>query len=106
MQKSIGIVFILLLFGAFLISCSSGEKQEAAQQETVQQADTTMQHQMGEMSHGELAADEAIDPVCGMKIKKADAAHTYEFQGKTYYFCMKADYDAFVANPEKYVNKG
>ena len=29
----------------------------------------------------------AIDPVCGMTVQPATAAGSYEYQGKTYYFC-------------------
>jgi YHS domain-containing protein len=49
--------------------------------------------------------DTAVDPVCGMKIKKADAKTKYEYNGKTYYFCMEGCKEKFVADPEKYVKK-
>ncbi len=57
------------------------------------------------MMQGTIAEDEAIDPVCGMKLKKEDATHTMEYRGTMYYFCQKKDYEAFAANPEKYVAK-
>ena len=31
----------------------------------------------------------AIDPVCGMHVVIADAQHTAEHEGTTYYFCAK-----------------
>ena len=43
------------------------------------------------------------DPVCGMRIDPEHAAATAEYRGTTYYFCTKADRDAFVAAPEKYL---
>ena len=52
---------------------------------------------------GEMAADMAVDPVCEMKIKQGEAAATYEYEGKTYYFCMESHKDDFVKNPEQYV---
>lgn len=50
--------------------------------------------------HGE---DTVVDPVCGMKIKKSDAKATYEYNGKTYYFCMEGCKEKFVKEPAKYV---
>lgn len=91
-----------------VVACGKKEQQEQPQQQATQQTETSqmMEHQeMGAMQTAELAEDEAIDPVCGMKIKKADATHTMEHNGKTYYFCMENDYKAFVANPEKYAQK-
>ncbi len=49
------------------------------------------------------AEDSTVDPVCGMKVKKSEAKATYEYDGKTYYFCMEACKDKFVKDPEKYV---
>ena len=42
------------------------------------------------------------DPVCGMRIDTDDAVATAEHEGKTYYFCSRACYDAFVADPASY----
>ena len=47
----------------------------------------------------------AIDPVCGMKIKKKDAAGTSEYKGKTIYFCNKSCKEEFDADPEKYMER-
>jgi xanthine dehydrogenase accessory factor len=35
----------------------------------------------------EIISEEAIDPICGMKVAIARARHTAEAQGVTYYFC-------------------
>ena len=43
--------------------------------------------------------------VGGEKIKKSEAKGTYEYQGKTYYFCCDNCLTSFKENPEKYVNK-
>jgi Cu+-exporting ATPase len=45
----------------------------------------------------------AIDPVCGMKIKKKDAAATSQYQGKTIYFCNKMCKEEFDKEPEKFM---
>ena len=45
----------------------------------------------------------AIDPVCGMKIKKKDAAATSEYGGKTIYFCNEMCKEEFDADPEKFM---
>ncbi len=49
--------------------------------------------------------DTAVDPVCGMTVKKADAKATYEYKGTTYYFCNAGCKESFVKDPEKYLQK-
>ena len=60
-------------------------------------------HQHGEEHAHEHAEETAVDPVCGMKVKKSEAKATYEYKGKTYYFCMEGCKEKFVKNPEKYM---
>jgi YHS domain-containing protein len=57
----------------------------------------------GQMHACNHAEDSTVDPVCGMKVKKSEAKATYEYDGKTYYFCMEACKEKFVKDPEKYV---
>lgn len=47
----------------------------------------------------------AIDPVCGMEVDENLAAATFEYQGKTYYFCAPGCKAAFEKEPEKYLEK-
>ena len=51
------------------------------------------------------AATEAasIDPVCGMTVQPATAAGSYEYQGKTYYFCTTSCLTKFRAEPIHYL---
>jgi YHS domain-containing protein len=42
------------------------------------------------------------DPVCGLMVEK-DAEMSATYNGRTYYFCSKADRDVFRKNPGKYV---
>jgi len=44
-----------------------------------------------------------VDPVCGMTISRKTAAATYDYQGKTYYFCSKACKDSLAKDPQKYL---
>src|ERR1700724_1640927 len=46
-----------------------------------------------------------IDPVCGMTVAPQGAAGSYEYAGKTYYFCNPACLQRFRANPEHYVQR-
>jgi YHS domain-containing protein len=46
----------------------------------------------------------AIDPVCGMQVDEKSASDTYEYQGKTYYFCAPGCKAAFTKEPEKYLH--
>ena len=49
------------------------------------------------------AADEALDPVCGMTVAVATARHRAEHAGMTYYFCNPRCREKFLVAPEKYV---
>jgi YHS domain-containing protein len=48
------------------------------------------------------AAAKTRDPVCGMEVE-TKSAEKAAYQGKTYYFCSRADKEKFLADPEKYV---
>ncbi|HKP14328.1 MAG TPA: heavy metal translocating P-type ATPase [Blastocatellia bacterium] len=43
------------------------------------------------------------DPVCGMTVEPQSAAGSYEYQGKTYYFCSPHCLEKFRAEPARYV---
>jgi Cu+-exporting ATPase len=45
----------------------------------------------------------AIDPVCGMTVQPATAAGSYEYQGKTYYFCATSCLTKFRDEPNHYL---
>jgi Cu+-exporting ATPase len=45
-----------------------------------------------------------IDPVCGMRIDSDEAAAVAEHDGTTYYFCSQVCQEAFVADPNAYVD--
>ena len=44
-----------------------------------------------------------IDPVCGMTIRRAEAAAIEECEGRKYYFCVAKCRELFVAEPARYV---
>jgi len=58
---------------------------------------------------------QAVDPVCGKEVArgkileidedKIRAEVTYEYKGKTYFFCSNECLEKFKKNPEKYVKK-
>lgn len=45
----------------------------------------------------------AIDPVCGMEVTIAKAKASYEYEGKTYYFCCNGCKSEFANNPQEYL---
>jgi P-type Cu+ transporter len=45
----------------------------------------------------------ALDPVCGMTVQPDTAAGSYEYQGKTYYFCSTHCLHRFRENPESFL---
>ncbi|MDQ2920710.1 MAG: YHS domain-containing protein, partial [Acidobacteriota bacterium] len=50
--------------------------------------------------------DEAmIDPVCGMAVDSQSAAGSFDYKGKTYYFCSTHCLQRFREDPERFVNK-
>lgn len=51
------------------------------------------------------APAQIVDPVCKMSVDKKTAAATFEYQGKTYYFCSQACKNLFEKNPDKYLKK-
>lgn len=44
------------------------------------------------------------DPVCLMKVSTENAAISYEYKHKRYYFCSEGCCDEFAKNPHKYVD--
>jgi Cu+-exporting ATPase len=45
----------------------------------------------------------AIDPVCGMTVDPQRAAGSFEFSGRTYYFCALGCREKFKSDPEQYL---
>lgn len=52
----------------------------------------------------ELPTGIAYDLVCGMEVEIATAKYTYDYEGKTYYFCAPGCKLAFRRNPEEYLH--
>lgn len=46
-----------------------------------------------------------IDPVCGMRVEKTDAAGMYEHEGVMYYFDNEECMRLFYQHPEQYAGK-
>src|SRR3954463_6469819 len=46
-----------------------------------------------------------IDPVCKMLVSPESAAAAHDYNNLTYYFCMPACRDKFIADPEKYLSE-
>ncbi len=44
-----------------------------------------------------------VDPVCGMRINRADAEAPVEYEGRTYYFCVEQCRQKFLQEPERYL---
>ena len=50
----------------------------------------------------EKQPEQAIDPICGMKVTVDNAKYVFEHQETTYYFCCEGCRTAFERDPEKY----
>jgi YHS domain-containing protein len=60
----------------------------------------------GRVSFGdreEIELANAVDPVCGMQLKRAEAAGAVDFHGTVYFFCSAACRDQFNADPELFL---
>jgi P-type Cu+ transporter len=53
----------------------------------------------------EGAANQAIDPVCGMKVDPSAAPASHAHDGKTYYFCCPHCREKFKTDPARYLGK-
>src|SRR4029450_6254526 len=51
-------------------------------------------------------AEEARDPVCGMTVRVAGAAHTAAHGGREFYFCCAGCRERFLLAPERYLAVG
>jgi YHS domain-containing protein len=49
--------------------------------------------------------DTVTCPVSGKVMKKSEAKATFEYEGKTYYFCCEGCKEKFAQDPEKYIQK-
>ena len=52
---------------------------------------------------GTAAETTARDPVCGMSLECADASHTAQYRGQTFYFCCARCRERFAAAPEEFL---
>ena len=62
-------------------------------------------HDMSGMQPTAPAPDQAVDPVCGLKVDKATAPKA-TVGGQTHYFCGEKHQQLFQKDPAKYVPKG
>jgi Cu+-exporting ATPase len=57
----------------------------------------------GEAGEGAGEGAAAIDPVCGMTVIIAGAAHRAEHAGQSYYFCCRGCRARFLASPASFL---
>ncbi len=67
---------------------------------------TPHNHKGHDHSHSHMQGhdDTVTDPVCGMKVVRAEAKNTIEHNGATVYFCSTGCKAKFEADPEKYAD--
>ena len=47
--------------------------------------------------------DLVVDPYCGMRLRRSEAAATHDHRRQTYYFCLVDHRDAFARDPDRYL---
>lgn len=52
-----------------------------------------------------VQTEETGNKICPITGEKIDKKISYEYNGKTYYFCCQACIDEFKEDPEKYIKK-
>ncbi len=52
-----------------------------------------------------MAEPKHVDPVCGMEVTEEEAACSYEYQGKKFYFCAESCRDQFASDPENFLSR-
>ncbi|HET6978485.1 MAG TPA: heavy metal translocating P-type ATPase [Pyrinomonadaceae bacterium] len=63
-----------------------------------------MNHTPTHEMHLSASAAAVLDPVCGMTVDPENAAGSFAYQGKTYYFCSTHCLHRFRENPESFLN--
>jgi YHS domain-containing protein len=61
--------------------------------------------ELNEETSGREVREMAKDPVCRMEVDEKKAAATYEYKGKTFYFCAAGCKDKFAQTPEKFIQQ-
>ena len=80
------------------------DPERALQPQLVSPAKPTTRKPLPMMQPAPASTDAAaIDPVCGMTVQPAMAAGSYEYQGKTYYFCATSCLTKFRTDPIHYL---
>ena len=64
-----------------------------------------MNHTSAHALHPQTTSAAAIDPVCGMTVDPENAAGSFEYQGKTYYFCSTHCLHRFQKDPASFLNQ-
>jgi len=64
-----------------------------------------MNHTSADTSARNKTSGLVVDPVCGMTVNPDATTGSYEFEGKTYYFCSAHCLDKFRADPEQFLSK-
>jgi Cu+-exporting ATPase len=67
--------------------------------------DHMSEHNTSNSTPSHATARSEIDPICGMTVDPAKAAGSYDYKGKTYYFCAVSCLERFRADPEQALSK-
>ncbi len=94
--------------GETIYFCSKGCMEKFRKQNAAPAFATSGNVQLGRRSAAdtEMRIDKEgthIDPVCKMLVSPETAAASYDYAGKTYYFCNVGCKERFAADPEKYL---
>jgi P-type Cu+ transporter len=64
-----------------------------------------MSHTSANKERGDEVVSKLVDPICGMTVNPSTAAGSYEYNGKTYYFCSTHCLYRFQEDPERFLQR-
>jgi len=71
----------------------------------ISMVEMTLSLDNGRVSFGdrdEIELATAVDPVCNMELRRADAAAAIDYHGVVYFFCSTDCRDTFLTDPSRY----
>ncbi len=104
MEKLRYLAIVILVLVLVLNACRQdgcpGQASSDSSTSTSNQVKTDTSSTRRSADHGQW---EVIDPYCGMKLQRTEAAASMEYKGRIYYFCLRDHMNAFSRDPERYL---
>jgi len=84
-----------------LSGCAKRDERRASQPPPAAESGVPAVTEGGGAATGGPTDEVVVDPFCGMRLRKSEAAASAEVGGVTYWFCLADHRDAFLADPQR-----